>query len=261
MHWSDSDVCAEADRRRHRAFHRRAVQSLAVSRSLSRGLQRGVCHSGCQETGTRCCRHHVLIGRFRTRRGAVIVKALGMYRRPPTDGVGVPVVRRPSTVVTIWIPPGTLDWNRCSIIYTGAVGHGDSLQAIDRGDIGLQLILLDLVAVIDTVDHAISLRVQTTFGIDDSAHWWFQSYLSGRHHYVRHGSARSTIVTSILQCASGFCAGTSSVRLVHRGADTERHVAASVRWRHSRYTYGSYRCLLLWMHFHRRSITECVDAV
>ena len=137
----------------------------------------------------------------------------------------------------------------------------DILQAVDRGDIGIQLILLDLVAVIDTVDHAISLRVQTTFGIDDSAHWWFQSYLSGRHHYVRHGSARSTIVTSILQCASGFCAGTSSVRLVHRGADTERHVAASVRWRHSRYTYGSYRCLLLWMHFHRRSITECVDAV
>jgi len=32
------------------------------------------------------------------------------------------------------------------------------------------------------------------FRIDDSAHRWFQSYLSGRHQYVRRGSARSTIV-------------------------------------------------------------------
>ena len=79
---SDSDVCAEADRRRHRGFHRRAVQSLAVRRSLSGGLQRGVYHSGHEETGTWRCRHQFLSADFKP---ANIVKAPGTSRRPPTD--------------------------------------------------------------------------------------------------------------------------------------------------------------------------------
>jgi len=70
----------------------------------------------------------------------------------------------------------------------------DILQAVDRGDTAA-LVLLGLSAASDTVDHAILLqRLQTTFGIDDSAYRWFQSYLSGRHQYVRRGSARSTVV-------------------------------------------------------------------
>ena len=53
----------------------------------------------------------------------------------------------------------------------------DILQAVDRGDTSA-LILLDLPAAFDTVDHAILLQwLQTSFGIDDSAHRWFQSYL------------------------------------------------------------------------------------
>ena len=51
----------------------------------------------------------------------------------------------------------------------------DILQAVDRGDTAA-LILLDLSAAFDTVDHANLLqRLQTTFGIDDSAHRWFSS--------------------------------------------------------------------------------------
>ena len=79
----------------------------------------------------------------------------------------------------------------------------DILQAVDRGDTAA-LILLDLSAAFDTVDHAILLqRLQTTFGIDDSAHRWFQSYLSCRHQYVRRGSARLTIVYLICDAPKG----------------------------------------------------------
>ena len=59
------------------------------------------------------------------------------------------------------------------------------LQAVDRGD-SAALILLDLYAAFDMVDHSILLqRLQTTFSIHDAAHRWFHSYLSGRYQYVR----------------------------------------------------------------------------
>ena len=59
----------------------------------------------------------------------------------------------------------------------------DIQQAVDRGN-SAALILLDLSAAFDTVDHSILLqRLQTTFGVHDAAHRWFHSYLSGRYQY------------------------------------------------------------------------------
>jgi hypothetical protein len=68
----------------------------------------------------------------------------------------------------------------------------DILQAVDRGD-AAALILLDLSAAFDTVDHDIMLqRLQVSFGIVGAAHQWFQSYLLGRSQYVRRGQFKSS---------------------------------------------------------------------
>ena len=73
----------------------------------------------------------------------------------------------------------------------------DILAAVDRGDFAA-LVVLDLSAALVTVDHDILLqRLQTSFGIDGTALKWFQSYLTSRTHYVRRGTARSTIVQLI----------------------------------------------------------------
>ena len=83
----------------------------------------------------------------------------------------------------------------------------DILLAIDRGDLAA-LILLDLTAAFDTVDHDILLqRLQMSFGINDVALQWFQSYLLGRSQYVRRGNARSTIVTLMCGVPQGSVLG------------------------------------------------------
>ena len=67
----------------------------------------------------------------------------------------------------------------------------DILQVIDN-DQCLILLLLDLSAAFDTVDHRISLASLTDrFGIDGKARDWFKSYLSGLMQFVAIGSARS----------------------------------------------------------------------
>ena len=49
----------------------------------------------------------------------------------------------------------------------------DILQAVDRGDVAA-LVLLDLSAAFDTVDHEVLLqRLSETFGVTDVAHMWF----------------------------------------------------------------------------------------
>ncbi len=60
----------------------------------------------------------------------------------------------------------------------------DFLLASDQGCISL-LVLLDLSAAFDTIDHDILIdRLQNYTGIQGQALRWFRSYLSDRYHFV-----------------------------------------------------------------------------
>ena len=63
----------------------------------------------------------------------------------------------------------------------------DIIKAMDNQEITC-LILLDLLAAFDTVDHTILLnRLVTTFGIKDTALKWIASFLTGRTQKVAIG--------------------------------------------------------------------------
>ena len=83
--------------------------------------------------------------------------------------------------------------------------QNDLLVAADTG-LGSALLLLDLSATFDTVDHCILIeRMATTFGVSGSALKWFWSYLSNRTqsvkaHYIIAG-------TSSVRRSAGICSG------------------------------------------------------
>ena len=81
------------------------------------------------------------------------------------------------------------------------------LTAVDRGDVAA-LILLDLSAAFDTVDHDILLRrLQYSYGVNRSANRWFRSYLYGRTQNVRLGSITSSIIHLICCVPQGSVLG------------------------------------------------------
>ncbi len=69
----------------------------------------------------------------------------------------------------------------------------DLLMASDSGRLSI-LILLDLSAAFDTIDHSILItRLETVFGVSNSALKWFKSYLSDRKQFVVLGGCRSEV--------------------------------------------------------------------
>ena len=72
--------------------------------------------------------------------------------------------------------------------------HNDIMCAFDNGEVSA-LVLLDLSAAFDTVDHKLLLsRLKSHLGIDGQALKWFKSYLLYRPQYVRIGSSISNPV-------------------------------------------------------------------
>ena len=89
-----------------------------------------------------------------------------------------------------------LDANNLNVIYQSAYRklqstetalirvHNDIAMALDHKR-SVTLLLLDLSAAFDTVDHCILLsRLSSRFGIDGTALEWFRSYLSDRTQFV-----------------------------------------------------------------------------
>ena len=69
--------------------------------------------------------------------------------------------------------------------------QNDILRTVDTGGVAV-LVLLDLSAAFDTIDHAILLEcLRTLLGIDGMAHAWFASYLTDRTQRVRISEAWS----------------------------------------------------------------------
>jgi len=84
------------------------------------------------------------------------------------------------------LPSTQSDFRRGRSTETTAIIHvlSDLLDAVDRDDTAM-LVLLDLSATFDTVDHGILLeRLRVTFGVDDLALDWFRSYLASRRQHV-----------------------------------------------------------------------------
>jgi len=62
--------------------------------------------------------------------------------------------------------------------------HEAAVTAIDRGEVML-LVLLDLTAAFDVIDHKLLLVRLEYLGITDRAHKWLQEYLANRSHVVK----------------------------------------------------------------------------
>ena len=69
--------------------------------------------------------------------------------------------------------------------------HNDILFAVDRGCV-VVLVMLDLTAAFETIDHAFLLSLLFhRFRVTGAALEWFRSYLSGRPQVVRIGNEKS----------------------------------------------------------------------
>ena len=72
--------------------------------------------------------------------------------------------------------------------------YNDLLLAADNGKVSA-LVLLDLTAAFDTVDHELLLlRLERQFGVCGRALNWFQSYLTGRTYCVVFGGSKSSVI-------------------------------------------------------------------
>jgi len=85
--------------------------------------------------------------------------------------------------------------------------HNDVLRAMDRREVTL-MILMDLSAAFDTVDHNILLEVlEKRFGVTGTALKWFDSYLRGRRMRTVVGEAKSEPRKLDVSVPQGSCAG------------------------------------------------------
>ena len=112
--------------------------------------------------------------------------------------------------------------------------HNDLVRAVNNRHVS-QLVLLDLSAAFDVVDHQILLCVLS--GVSGTAMNWFQSYLSGRTQSFLYAGHATDPVPSNMQCATGVRFWTSWFHWVHQGPHSRvrkaQHPPSHVRGRHT----------------------------
>ena len=137
----------------------------------------------------------------------------------------------------------------------------DILEAVDRGDVAA-LVLLDLSAAFDTVDHDILLqRLRLSFGIDGAAHRWFRSYLTDRSQFVRRGLLKSAVSRLLFGVPQGSVLGpilfvlytADLIELIEHGGLRPHLYADDTQ------VYGS--CPPAAIGAFSAKVTDCVDAV
>ena len=98
----------------------------------------------------------------------------------------------------------------------------DVLEAADQGKLTL-LLLLDLSAAFDTVDHDILCRrLQSSFGFDGPALNWLRSYLNGRECQIKIGDTTSSRVLSICGVPQGSTSTNGWNRVAYNSIQTNR---------------------------------------
>ena len=91
----------------------------------------------------------------------------------------------------------------------------DILSALDNDNISV-LLLLELSAAFDTIDHRILLsRLNSVLGIQSTAFQWFQSYLSDRYHSTSVNNSSSSPSRPMYGVPQGSVLGAHSLRPVH----------------------------------------------
>ena len=99
--------------------------------------------------------------------------------------------------------------------------HDDILRTVDRG-CTVVLLLLDLSAAFDTVDHGLLLhRLNTRFGIKGKVLAWFKSYLTDRSQFVGINGSNSCHSDLIVWSSPGICSRSDFVLIVY--VSSRRH--------------------------------------
>ena len=111
--------------------------------------------------------------------------------------------------------------------------YNDVIQAVDQGHV-VAMVLLDLSAAFDTVDHQILLDVLTKrFGVQGLSLGWFQSYLSDRSELLSYNGSQCVVSSTACGVPQGsvlgpieFISYTEDVTSIFETLDIRYHIYA-----------------------------------